>query len=208
MPWFSPPHAFVHQGSRPTEIYGRLCLIQLYALQDEACTSMCLSDAIIQHERMAVLRVRGSDCWHSRRYVTMAGKAEQQGGFGMEPLCSHGSGRKNCIAGVSSGPVQTAKDFETGLGSRCHRPQSAHGCCSNGDCGGGTHPHSTTLLHVSTQLLEKACWRRSLSRSVRIFAHPEDQQCRLPGPEAVTPRAMDSFATPTKREESMPSTWS
>lgn len=133
MPWFSPPHAFVHQGSRPTEIYGRLCLIQLYALQDEACTSMCLSDAIIQHERIAVRRVRGSDCWHSRRYVTMAGKAEQQCGFGMEPLCS--IGRKNCIAGVSSGPVQTAK---TGPGSRCHRPQSAHGCCSNGDCGGGT----------------------------------------------------------------------
>lgn len=159
---------------------------------------MCLPDAIVQHERAAVRRVRGSDCWHSRRYVAMAGKAEQQGGFGMEPLCSIGSGRRKLhrrrlqwACPDSERLAQAADVIARNQLMAVVRTATVE-----------VEPrlHSTILLHVSTQLLEKACCRRSLSRSVRIFTHPEDQQCRLPCPGAVTPRAMDSFATP--------STWS
>lgn len=208
MPWFSPPHAFVHQGSRPTEIYCRLCLIQSYALQDEACTSMCLSDAI-QRKRMAVRRVRGSDSWFTAlRYDGRQGRAagwtldgaivqvlQEKIASPASPVGLSLSERLAQFAQIvvhviARNQPMTVVRFRRRLWrwNPVHIPQ--HSC--------------TYRLNCS----RKACWRRSLSRSVVISAHPEDQQCRLPGPEAVTPRAMDSFATPNRREESMPSTWS
>lgn len=163
----SPP-ACIHPSriERPTEIHGRLCLIQARAVQDQVCTSMCLSDAV-QHGQIVVRRLRGIDCWSSQGYVTTAG---QQGGLQTEPLCQYWKKK------LHRRRLQWACPY-----SRCHRPQSAHGCCSKATVEVEPRPHSTRLLHV-LNCTRKACWRRSLSRSVVISAHPEDQQCRLPGP--------------------------
>lgn len=150
------------------------------------------SDAI-QRERIAVRRVRGSDCWLTAlRYDgRQAGKQARQSSrvdFGWSHCA--GIARKNCIASVSSGPV---------LQREWPRQRMSSPAISSwllfdfdGDCGGGTPStfHSTLArIDEYSNCSRKACWRRSPSRSVVISAHPEDQQCRLPGPEAVTPRA-------------------
>ncbi|UKZ62334.1 uncharacterized protein TrAtP1_003585 [Trichoderma atroviride] len=180
---------------RPTEIYGRLCLIQLYALQDEACTSMCLSDAI-QHERIAVRRVRGSDCWLTG--LRCDGRQGRAAGWTLDGAIVRVLEEK--IASPAS-PVGLSRRPD---GERL--AQTAHVIARNQPMAlvrrrlwrwNPVHipQHSCTYLR-SLDCSRKACWRRSLSRSAVISAHPEDQQCRLPGPTAVTPRAMDSFATP------------
>lgn len=94
------PPACIHPSriERPTEIDGRLCLIQVRAVQGEACTSMCLSDAI-QHEHSRPAATRS-------RLPVLTGL--RYGGSRVGFRWSHcaGIGRKNCIAGVSSGPAK------------------------------------------------------------------------------------------------------
>jgi hypothetical protein len=190
------------KDARPTEIYGRLCLIQVCAVRTKrALACACLmpfsmnnlpSGTYSTKNRLLVLQ----------GYVTMAAR---QGGLQMETSTVQILEEK--IASPAS-PVGLPKPVQrlTGPNSRCHRPQSAHGCSTTVEV--EPRPHSTAFSHV-LNCLRKACWRRSLSRSVVISVHPEDQQCRLPGPTAVTPRAMDSFAAATARLGSMSSSiWS
>lgn len=88
----------------------------------------------------------------------MAGRAEQQGGLWMEPLCEYWKKKLHRRRLQWASPVGLSMQRETGPDSTCHRPQSAHGYRSTATVEVEPRPHSTTLLHVftSAQLLEKS----------------------------------------------------
>lgn len=133
-----PPHAFVHQGSRgppkSTADYASSRFMRSRTKRALACA--CLMPSSMNEWPSGVYEEATAGSAGSRGYVAMAGKAEQQGGLWMEPLCESWEKKLHRRRLQWACPdIQTARDWPR---QHMSSPAISPWLLFDGDCGGGT----------------------------------------------------------------------